>query len=104
MVLEVFLRGRHVLDGHDAVLGALQEVVPSVRRSLPAFYAGLYYADLVQHTITDSDPHPRLYDALMTALRGLGTCGSSGRDSQAVTLAFQWAVLTETGYKPELGV
>jgi DNA repair protein RecO len=78
----------------------LQEMFAPIRRSLPAFYAGMYFADLVQHTITDSDPHPRLFDALVAALRGLG----DGRENQRVMLEFQWAVLAETGYKPELGV
>jgi DNA repair protein RecO (recombination protein O) len=78
----------------------LQETFPAVRRSLGAFYAAMYVADLVHHAIHDSDPHARLFDAASAALRALGS-GREGID-QAAVLAFQWAVLSETGYRPEL--
>lgn len=77
----------------------LMETFPSVRRSLPAFYTGMYLLDLVHHAVRDADPHPRLYDALIDALRGLG--GEGGPAWAA--LRFQWSALVETGFRPEFG-
>ncbi|MCC6677494.1 MAG: DNA repair protein RecO [Phycisphaerales bacterium] len=76
----------------------LLETFPAVRRSLPAFYAGMYLADLVHHAVRDSDPHPRLFDAMVEALRELG--GPAG--PAWGVLRFQWSALVETGFKPEL--
>jgi DNA repair protein RecO (recombination protein O) len=76
----------------------LQEVFPSLRRSLSSFYSGIYLADLVQHSLTERDPHPALFDALLRSLRLLG---EPPTDRLAVLL-FQWATLVETGYRPEL--
>ncbi len=76
----------------------LQETFPSLRRSLGAYHAGLFMADLVHHAVTDHDPHVNLYDALLASLRAL--------DDDAVIpltlLRFQWATLVGTGYKPVL--
>lgn len=76
----------------------LQETFPALRRSLGAFYSGMYMADLVQHALQEHDPHPVLFDRLLGALRMLGT---PEQDRQAV-LNFQWATLVEAGYRPEL--
>jgi DNA repair protein RecO (recombination protein O) len=78
----------------------LQEMFPALRRSLPAFYCGMYMADLLQHSVTERDPHPALFDALARSLRLLD---EPGMDRVAVLL-FQWATLVETGYRPELDV
>lgn len=78
----------------------LQETFPAVRRSLLSHYAGMYMADLVRHALTERDPHPPLFDALVGALRMLG---EPEMDRRAV-LGFQWATLVETGYRPELEV
>jgi len=76
----------------------LQQVYWAVRRDLTAHRAGLYLADLLQHAITDHDPHTALFNALDAALDALSMPGGH---SQAV-LRFQWALLTETGYRPRL--
>ncbi|HRQ73320.1 MAG TPA: DNA repair protein RecO [Phycisphaerales bacterium] len=101
--LELLTRGEVVAivkpTGSLATLTAwdLQETFPALRRSLATFHAGMYLADLVCHAITDEDPHPALFDALLASLRSLG-------DATAVAiLRFQWATLVETGYKPALG-
>jgi DNA repair protein RecO len=78
----------------------LQETFPVLRRSLSSFYSGMYLADLVQHSLTERDPHPALFDAL---LRSLKLLGEQTGDRLAVLL-FQWATLVETGYRPELDV
>jgi len=76
----------------------LQEVFWGPRRSLDAHYAGLYFADLIAHALTDPDPHPALWDALVAALRDLER--PSARSAAALRL--QWATVVETGYKPHL--
>jgi recombinational DNA repair protein (RecF pathway) len=78
----------------------LQENFPTLRRSLPAFYSGIYMADLVQHALTDRDPHPELFDALLRSLRLL----SEPAAERLAVLLFQWATLVETGYRPELEI
>jgi DNA repair protein RecO (recombination protein O) len=76
----------------------LQETFPALRTSLSSFYSGMYLADLVQHALHERDPHPALFDRLLLSLRLLG---EPVHDRRAV-LNFQWAVLSETGYRPEL--
>lgn len=79
----------------------LRETFPAMRRSLSAFYSGMYGIDLVHHMVTDSDPHPALFERLVSMLRSLG--GPSGaRSDRAAVLRLQWGVLEETGYRPEL--
>lgn len=76
----------------------LQEVFWAARRDLRAHYAALYFVDLIAHAITDHDPHPTLFDALVVALRAV-----EDPDARALAaLRFQWAALAETGYKPVL--
>jgi DNA repair protein RecO (recombination protein O) len=101
--LEVLTRGEMVAivkpsaDLANLIAWDLQEVFPALRRSLTAFYSGMYMADVVQSSVTEHDPHPALFDALLDALRTLG----DGRDGAAV-LRLQWAALSEAGYLPEL--
>ena len=84
-------------DMANLIAWDLQETFPELRRRLEAFYAGMYLADLLQSAVTEHDPHPALFDALLESLRLLGPA----RDRAAV-LAFQWATLNEAGYRPEL--
>ncbi|MBL0921771.1 MAG: DNA repair protein RecO [Phycisphaerales bacterium] len=76
----------------------LQEVFWAPRRSLAAHYAGLYMADVVSQLITDHDPHPRIYEALVLALRAL----DDPAPVAATALQLQWAALAEAGYAPSL--
>jgi DNA repair protein RecO (recombination protein O) len=76
----------------------LQETFPVLRSRLSAFYAGMYMAELVHSALTERDPHPALFDALLAALRALGLPAAE-RDA---VLRFQWATLVEAGYRPEL--
>lgn len=77
---------------------SLDEIFPAVRINLAANRAAIYMADLVHHMLTDSDPHPELFDALVDALRALNT----PLQIDAALLRLQWQVLRETGYQPEL--
>ena len=70
----------------------------ALREHLGANRAGLYMADLIHHMLTEHDPHPRLFDALQSALSGLGDLG---RIEQTL-LRFEWTVLLETGFRPQL--
>ncbi len=76
----------------------LQELFPGVRRTLGGFYAGMCAVELVSHALTEQDPHPRLFDGLLAALRAVG---SADGDRVAV-LGLLWLVLDETGHRPEL--
>ncbi len=78
----------------------VRETFPAMRRSLSAFYAGMYGVDLVHHALQERDPHPALFDALLAALRSLGH-GQSADLLAAVR--FQWAALEQTGFRPDLG-
>jgi DNA repair protein RecO (recombination protein O) len=107
--LEVLTRGEMIAISKAppamATLTAwdLRETFGAVRQSLGAFRAGMYLVDLVHHAVTDADPHPALFDALVSALRalGVGDAAPARRESEAV-LRFEWATLSETGYRPEL--
>lgn len=77
----------------------LQDVFWGPRRYLSCHHAGLYIADLLHHAIRDHDPHPALFDALVESLREL----EEPANRAGVLLRFQWRLLLETGYKPELG-
>lgn len=76
----------------------LQEVFWSARRDLGAHRAGLYIVDLIHHAVLDHDPHPRLWDQTVEALRALADPDVQGR----AVLAFQWSLLVEIGYQPRL--
>ncbi len=77
----------------------LQEPFPAVRSGLSAFYVGHAMLDIVQHAVTDADPHPALYDALLAGARML--CGDAAVNDRAVLLV-AWSALYETGHAPEL--
>lgn len=76
----------------------LQEIFPRARRALAAFHAGMYMLDLVHHTVRAADPHPGLFDDLLTGLRALEIPDAEDR----AVLTFQWAVLVHTGFAPQL--
>jgi len=76
----------------------LQEIFWSTRRSLGAHRAGLYIVDLIHHTILAHDAHPRLWDHTLDALRAIAD--ESAREE--AVLRFQWNLLVEIGYKPNL--
>lgn len=78
----------------------LTEIHPAIRRSIIAFRTGLYFADLIHHMITDHDPHPGLFDAFAHSLRVLDQPGPM----PMILLRFQWACLSETGYRPQLEI
>ncbi len=72
----------------------------AVRMSLSANRAGLYMADLVHHMLRDHDPHPPLFSAFELALGALDNESAIG----LTLLTFQWTLLDESGYRPELAL
>ncbi|MBT8484774.1 MAG: DNA repair protein RecO [Phycisphaerales bacterium] len=76
----------------------LEETFRALRERLTANRVGLLMADLLHHMLTDSDPHPALFDAAVSALRRLKTPGNEA----PALLQLQWVLLVETGYRPEL--
>jgi DNA repair protein RecO (recombination protein O) len=72
----------------------------SLRHDLEANRSAYYLADLVGRLFAPADPHPRLYDALVTGLEALETPGTAA----AVVLRFQWFSLVESGQQPQLEV
>ena len=75
----------------------LREVFAGPRSSLRAFHAGMFLVDLVDHAMTQADPHAALWDELVRALAGLDDA-----DPEPTLLRFQWATLVETGHRPDL--
>jgi DNA repair protein RecO len=76
----------------------LEETFRHLRQQLEANRAALYMVDLVRSMLSDEDPHVRLFDALVSALRDLAEPSGIG----FALVRLQWAVLEETGYRPEL--
>lgn len=77
----------------------LQRPHHHLRRDLRAQRIGLYAADVVNAMLADHDPHPEVHDALLALLGDLAQ-----RDGCEMSLLrFQWQLLTDCGYEPQLG-
>lgn len=77
----------------------LQRPHHHLRRDLRAQRIGLYAADVVNAMLADHDPHPKVHDSLLALLGDLAQ-----RDGcEASLLRFQWQLLTDCGYQPQLG-
>lgn len=75
----------------------LTEIFPGVRATARGFLISHYIADLIRQGVRDSDPHPALWDATIRALRAL----VDRESAELALLHFQWALLQETGYRPD---
>ena len=79
-----------------------------LRRDLRAQRLAMYAADLCNALLADEDPHPRafgLLEALLERLCSPPSEASAKRDGSAgaaALLAFQWGLLEDGGYRPEL--
>ncbi|MFG0285790.1 MAG: DNA repair protein RecO [Phycisphaerales bacterium JB039] len=102
--LEVLTRGEMVAiikaSGAMATLTSwdLLDPMNQLRRSLGAHYGAIYLADATQRSLSELDPHPPLYDALVAALGALGD-----EDAAPVCLRYLWTLLAQIGYRPDLG-
>lgn len=106
--LEVMTRGEAVVSiksgGQMSLLTAwdLQEMFLAPKRSLSAFYQGLAMMDLLHHGVHEHDPHARLFDCALTSMRELDAQDETSR--RGALLGLLWAVLDETGHRPEVQV
>ena len=69
-----------------------------LRTDLTAQWSAMYAADLTNALLADEDPHPGAFEAMRELLSALA---ESGRAAEAL-LRFQWALLADVGYRPEL--
>lgn len=76
----------------------LTEHFPVLRQSLPVYHAGLYAAELVVRMISDHDPHPDVFEGVLTLLRSM----HSQSEVESSLLAFQSSLLRSCGYDPVL--
>lgn len=74
-----------------------QEGFAHLRRNLPAQWLAMYAAELTAALLGEMDRHPAVFDGLR---RMLGDMGSMA--PQAALLAYQWLLLNDCGYRPEL--
>jgi len=77
----------------------LQDPYRVLREDLAAHRLGMYAGDLVNGLTAEHDAHPRIFEALVGFLEGLGERRAI---PQALLLRFQWAVLEDGGFRPEL--
>jgi len=69
-----------------------------LRTDLEAQWSAMYAADLLNALLADEDPHLGAYEALRSLL---GALKKNGGAAEAL-LRFQWALLADVGYRPEL--
>lgn len=91
--------------GSDAQLSTLtewrqQDTFPNLRDDLAAVYAAQYAADRTAQATVDGDPHPLLFDALLSLLEHLGEARAAA--TLGPLTRFLWALLREIGLMPEL--
>ncbi len=75
------------------------ERFPGLRRTLPAYYAGSYIAELLADWTEDYDPHPAVFDEAVAALRDLG---AEPEETGLRLMRFEAVLLRELGYQPAL--
>jgi len=76
----------------------VQETFPRLRDDLAANRAGWYAADILGRVLPTLDPHPDLFDHTLLLLRALG----QGVDTEQSMLQFQWSLLQQSGWQPDL--
>lgn len=74
----------------------LDERFDAPRRTLSGFSDASYMTEVVSRVVTELDPHPGLYDALVDGLRAAGS-------GDHAVVSVQWAALVECGHQPDLG-
>lgn len=76
----------------------LQQGYWHLRQDLNAQRTALYAADLAGALVSELDPHPRAFAALGILLETL----AQPQQGAAALLQFQWDLLADCGYRPEL--
>ena len=81
----------------------LQQDYHALRHDLHAQRVALYGADLCHALLAPHDPHPRAFDAFRRLLDELTHDPNPGVGDRAkALLRFQWELLDDCGYRPEL--
>lgn len=78
----------------------LQQDHYHLRTSLRAQWSAMFAADLINELLADEDPHPGAFEAMVSMLNAVAEEDAI----DAALLRFQWALLVEVGYKPELDI
>jgi DNA repair protein RecO (recombination protein O) len=78
----------------------LQDPYRHLHTDLVAQRLAMYAADLVNAILPDHDPHPRAFAELTLFLESI----VEDAKRQAALLRFQWNLLEDLGYKPEIEV
>jgi DNA repair protein RecO (recombination protein O) len=76
----------------------LQDDHYHLRTNLQAQWSAMYAADLTDAMLAEEDPHPGAYQALRMFLQQLATPANAPH----ALLRFQWDLLVDVGYRPEL--
>lgn len=69
-----------------------------LRTNLHAQWSAMYAADLTNSLLADEDPHPGVFEAMRLLLIELNKPGKS----EEALLRFQWSLLSDVGYRPQL--
>jgi len=79
--------------------GDLQQPFAYLRRDLKAQHLSMYAAELTGAMLAELDPHPRVFAGLLALFEALADPARRG----AAMLAYQWRLLDDCGYRPDLG-
>lgn len=79
----------------------LQDPMRHLHTDLRAHRLSMYAADFVAALTMDHDPHPKVFEGLVWFLETLAT-ENARPQAAAALLRFQWEVLADCGFKPEL--
>ncbi|MEO0484152.1 MAG: DNA repair protein RecO [Planctomycetota bacterium] len=102
--VEIMTRGEAAFIAKQSGLSTLTawdlvETFAAARQTLATFHGAAYALDLCRRSLSAGDPHPRVFDALVALLRGLG---HDGEDPGLALLRFQWTLAIEIGLAPRL--
>lgn len=91
-----------VRPGREDALATLTEWrqedgFPHLRTNLLRLYAAEYAAEVTSRLTEVQDPHPRLFDGLLTLLASLAEA-----DPMTALVGYLWILLSEIGLRPEL--
>jgi recombinational DNA repair protein (RecF pathway) len=76
----------------------VRETFPKLRDNLQANRSAWYVADMIGRMLPIADPYPGLYATTLEHLRNL----QADAGHNLSLLRFQWSLLEETGWRPEL--
>lgn len=82
---------------------------PGLAKCIYALHAGYYIAELLDAWTEENDPHPVMFDEAIQTLGNLSIVGTEGQDKEkqaslisALLMRFEFLMLVELGFKPEL--